>query len=224
MKTTRNIARSICTTLAMACLGVGWLAVTPAHAGLDAELRAMSDEQRYTLMKAFAYGAPYDLGYTLAAIAWQESQAGSVPVNITDPSFGPFHCRMDTVMRRVALTDTPYNRNRIAARLLNDFEFAASMAVAELQYWQRVRHGKWRRMVRSYNAGYNEDSKDAEAYVAKIIKKVKALRRSFRSQGDELQAHLRYLEAQFSREVIQPPFAPESPKVMTTALVSRTVM
>jgi len=224
MRMTKKIAKSVVATLAIACLWMAAVAVTPAWGGLDEELRSMTDAQRYTLMKAFAYGAPYDLGYTLAAIAWQESQAGSVPVNVDDPSFGPFHNKMDTVMRRVVMKDTQYNRNLIATRLLNDFEFAASMAVAELLYWDRVHHGKWRRMVRSYNAGYNHSSKSADSYVQNIIDKVKAIKRSFRHQGDELTAHLRYLEAQFSRELVQPPLATTAPGLMTTALASKVVM
>jgi len=224
MRMTKKIAKSVVATLISACLWMAAVPVTPAWAGLDEELRSMTDAQRYTLMKAFAYGAPYDLGYTLAAIAWQESQAGSVPVNVNDPSFGPFHNKMDTVMRRVVIKDTQYNRNRIATRLLNDFEFAASMAVAELSYWDRVHHGNWRRMVRSYNAGYNHSSKNADAYVGNIIQKVKAIKRSFRHQGDELSVHLRYLEAQFSRELIRPPLATAPPGLMTTALASKAVM
>jgi len=224
MRMTKKIANSAVATLIIACLWVAAVPVTPAWAGLDEELRSMTDAQRYTLMKAFAYGAPYDLGYTLAAIAWQESQAGSVPVNVNDPSFGPFHNKMDTVMRRVALKDTQYNRNRIATRLLNDFEFAASMAVAELLYWDRVHHGKWRRMIRSYNAGYNHSCKSADAYVQNIIDKVKAIKRSFRHQGAELTVHLRYLEAQFSREVTRPPLAKAVPGLMTTALTAKAVM
>jgi len=224
MTTTIEIAKSVVAALTIVCLWVTAVAVTPAWAGLDEELRSMTDAQRYTLMKAYAYGAPYDLGYTLAAIAWQESQAGTVPVNVNDPSFGPFHNKMDTVMRRVLLKDTEYNRNLIATRLLNDFEFAASMAVAELRYWDRVHHGKWRRMVRSYNAGYNHSSKSADAYVGHIIEKVKAIKRSFQHQGDELSAHLRYLQAQFSRALIQPPLAAAAPGLLTTALASKTVM
>jgi len=224
MRMTKKIAESVVATLIIACLWMAAAPVTPAWAGLDEELRSMTDAQRYTLMKAFAYGAPYDLGYTLAAIAWQESQAGSVPVNVNDPSFGPFHNKMDTVMRRVVMKDTQYNRNLVATRLLNDFEFAASMAVAELLYWDRVHHGKWRRMVRSYNAGYNHSSKRADAYVQNIIEKVKVIKRSFRHQGDELSVHLRYLEAQFSRELVRPPLATAAPGVMTTALASKAVM
>jgi hypothetical protein len=224
MRTISEIAKSVVATLTIACLWMAAVPVTPAWAGLDEELRSMTDAQRYTLMKAVAYGAPYDLGYTLAAIAWQESQAGSVPVNVNDPSFGPFHNKMDTVMRRVALKDTPYHRNLIATRLLNDFAFAASMAVAELLYWDRVHHGKWRRMVRSYNAGYNHSSKSADAYVGNIIEKVKAIKQSFRHQGNELRVHLRYLQAQFSRVPARPPVVTAAPALMTTALASKASM
>jgi hypothetical protein len=224
MRTTKQIAKLVVTTFAIACLWMAAAPATQAWAGLDEELRSMTDAQRYVLVKAFAYGEPYDLGYTLAAIAWQESQAGSVPVNVEDPSFGPFHNKMDTVMRRVVVKDTRYNRNRIAARLLNDFEFAASMAVAELRYWERVHHGRWRRVVRSYNAGYNHSSRAAEIYVKHIIAKVKALKRLFRRQGDELAPHLRYLQAQFSRTLVQPPVATAAPALMTTALASKVAM
>jgi hypothetical protein len=164
-------------------VGIVFAALTPAQAGPLQQLQTMTDAQHATLRKAFTYGEPYDLGYTLAAIAWQESHAGEVPVNISDPSFGPFHNRMDTVMKRVSLEDTSYNRNVIAAKLLNDFDFSAAMAVKELLFWRKVHHGRWRSMIRSYNAGYHYRCRAATAYVSGIIAKVNALKRAFDPDG-----------------------------------------
>jgi hypothetical protein len=194
-QTARNVMGRITATITI----VSAVFAAPAWAGLDQELHRMTDAQHQLLMRAIAYGAPYDLGYTLAAIAWQESRVGSVPVNITDPSFGPFHGKMDTVMKRVTVTDTAYNRNVIAAKLLKDFDFAAAMAVKELLFWKKVHHGNWRKMVRSYNAGYNYRSKSAARYAQHIANKVNAIKRSFGDDEEALDEHLRYLSARFYR-------------------------
>lgn len=191
----RNVVGRITATITIASVVIA----APAWAGVDQELHRMTDAQHQLLMRAITYGAPYDLGYTLAAIAWQESHVGTVPVNIADPSFGPFHGKMDTVMKRVSVTDTAYNRNVIAAKLLNDFDFAAGMAVKELLFWKKVHHGNWRKMVRSYNAGYNYRSATAARYAQHIANKVNAIKRSFGDDEDELDEHLRYLSARYYR-------------------------
>ncbi|MGD2063230.1 MAG: hypothetical protein PVF51_06565 [Nitrospirota bacterium] len=196
----------------------------PAWAGLDHELRQMSETQHQVLMRAIAYGAPHDLGYTLAAIAWQESHVGSVPVNITDPSFGPFHGKMDTVMSRAGVKDTAYNRNVIAAKLLSDFDFAASMAVRELLFWKKVHRGNWRKMVRSYNAGYNYRSKSATRYVQNIADKIRAIKRSFGSEGDALDEHLKYLKARYYRGVLPPIHGAGSGGLLTVNVTSNLGM
>ena len=122
MEPSKGTARAVMRRITATITFFSVVIAAPAWAGLDQELHQMTDAQHQLLMRAIAYGAPYDLGYTLAAIAWQESHVGSVPVNITDPSFGPFHGKMDTVMKRVSVIDTAYNRNVIAAKLLNDFD------------------------------------------------------------------------------------------------------
>jgi hypothetical protein len=197
MELSREIVRNVMGRITATITFFSVVIAAPAWAGLDQELHQMTDAQHQLLMRAIAYGAPYDLGYTLAAIAWQESHVGSVPVNITDPSFGPFHGKMDTVMKRVTVTDNAYNRNVIAAKLLSDFDFAAAMAVRELLFWKKVHHGNWRKMVRSYNAGYNYRSAAAAHYAQNIANKINAIKRSFGAEEEELDEHLRYFSARF---------------------------
>jgi hypothetical protein len=136
-----------------------------------------SYEQKLTIAKAYRYGEPYDLGYTMAAICIIESRAGDCMVNLKDPSFGPYHNLLSSVMRRKGLRNTPANQNMIAHKLMTDFKFASEMALQELLWWQNIyrdKPGSWSKMVMSYNAGcHYENGKNYLKKIRKIIKELK---------------------------------------------------
>lgn len=116
-------------------------------------LNRMSPLQQWTLLKSYEIGEPFDMGYSLAAIAWQESVAGLYPININDPSFGVHHILLDSAMKRSGMKDTSFNRNIMASSLL-DIEVSAEYAIMELQYWKKYHKGNWNRIWASYNAGH----------------------------------------------------------------------
>ena len=51
----------------------------------------LSSEQRYRLQWAYSYGEQYDLGWTMSAIAWHESNAGQYKINTKSNDYGVFH-------------------------------------------------------------------------------------------------------------------------------------
>lgn len=115
----------------------------------------LSLDQQEIILYAYNYGKAYNLGYTLAAIAWHESCAGEYRLNIADPSAGIYHALIPTVLRRYKmLSDNGFNRNVIASLLINDDEFASKVAIDELMYWEKTRNGNWKDMIKSYNKGF----------------------------------------------------------------------
>ena len=130
-------------------------------------------EQKLTIAKAYRYGEPYDLGYTMAAIAIVESRAGDCIINLNDPSFGVYHNLLSSVIKRKHLRNTKANQNMIAHKLLTDFSFSSQMCLEELQYWKRY-HKNWKKMIMSYNAGFKYQN--GRMYLKKIRKEIRFLR------------------------------------------------
>lgn len=120
-----------------------------------------SDDQKEIIAYAYNYGKKYNLGFTLAAIAWHESCAGEYRMNFADPSAGIYHALIPGVMKRYQmLKDTGFNRNVIGELLIRDDEFASKVAVDELLFWNKVRDGNWKDIIKSYNKGYSWEKND----------------------------------------------------------------
>lgn len=142
-----------------------------------------SDSQKEIIAYAYNYGKKYDLGFTLAAIAWHESCAGEYRMNFADPSAGIYHALIPGVIKRYQmLKDTGFNRNVIGELLIRDDEFASKVAIDELLFWNKVRNGKWKDIIKSYNKGYSWEKSErlnevAENYYQNIKLKKEILER-----------------------------------------------
>lgn len=142
-----------------------------------------SNAQKEIIAYAYNYGKQYSLGYTLAAIAWHESCAGEYRMNFADPSAGIYHALIPGVIRRYKmLKDTGFNRNVIGELLIRDDEFASKVAIDELLYWDKVRDGNWKDIVKSYNKGFSWEKSPrmntlAENYYKSIKEKKEILER-----------------------------------------------
>ena len=139
---------------------------------------SFNEDQKEIIAYAYNYGKKYDLGYTLAAIAWHESCAGEYRMNFADPSAGLYHALIPGVLRRYQmLKDNGFNRNVIGEMLVRDDEFASKVAIDELLYWDRVRNGNWKAMIKSYNKGFSwEKSASANKFAENYYQSVKQKR------------------------------------------------
>jgi len=145
------------------------------------KIDSLTTEQYNNLIWIYQQGKKYDLELSLTAIAWQESQFGKYPINLSDPSGGLFHNLLGSVCYRLNLAPNQWNQSRILERLISDKKFALQQAVAELYYWKnywKVRNKKylWKRMISSYNGGHKGNIK----YYKNIVKKVRYLKRYFK--------------------------------------------
>lgn len=153
-----------------------------AASNLETEYQKMSNKQKAVLKKSFNLGQPFDFGYTLAAIAWVESNAGKYMINIQDPSFGIYHNNINSVMgRHPDYKDTPFQRNKVAQMLIEDIDFSAAEALAELEYWKNI-HGskRWSKIWASYNGGFNYNGVKPTRYAKKIKKRISVLKKYIR--------------------------------------------
>lgn len=97
-------------------------------------------------------GKDSGLSYSLMAIAIKESAVSKYLVNVDTKDYGMYQANIKTVISRENATDTSWNRNVIAMRLITDFQFATRNAIDELSYWQKVHNNNWTKVWSSYNA------------------------------------------------------------------------
>ena len=133
-------------------------------------------KQKQVLQYSYEQGKPFNLGYTLAAIAWVESKAGKYRINLQDQSAGVYHCTIDQAIKRLPnLTDSNYDRNRIAQTLIDDDKLASAIAIEMLLEWKHIRPN-WSDVVASYHGGSNYRSNRAQNYLQLIRNRIEVLR------------------------------------------------
>ncbi|MEA3371032.1 MAG: hypothetical protein U9Q40_06795 [Campylobacterota bacterium] len=131
------------------------------------------------LHRTFELAEPYDLSYTMTAIAWQESNFGKYRVGRITPDYGVYQININTFKRRYFDELERYRvpDDRLIYLLTNDDDLGFIAAIAEITFWKSVRGNNWRAIWGSYNGGYNMN----EAYADAIAKKVRALEIYIRS-------------------------------------------
>ena len=144
---------------------------------LEVELEKLTEEQYQVMLGIMHYGDEYELGMTLAAIAWKESGFGKFNMNLGDGeygSFGPFHIRLDYAAKRHNKT-SDWSRSRLAERLLYDLEFATKEAANVLKSFKNKKCNYSCSLAR-YNGGYTAHKNSKALDYAKDVKKrVKAI-------------------------------------------------
>jgi hypothetical protein len=142
----------------------------------------MSDYQVYIMYKSYMWGLPFDMGYSMAAIAFAESSAGLYLDNPNDPSAGVHHILVWHVMDDLGIERTNENIEITMEMLASNFSLSAHYAIEVLSYWYNEHNGNWYNTWRSYNRGYynrNESARTASIrYANKINYLVKTIQRN----------------------------------------------
>ena len=155
----------------------------------------LNPDQKRIMKMVWEKAKPYNLQYTMVAIAYRESLLGKQMYNLKDGqlgSYGIFHNLVESVYERY-VTIKPKDKNveisiklALAKRLVDDFDFSFSQALAELKFWENLAKAKkvknvWRYMVIHYNGGYNGHLKQASIIyyknIVNIIRAIKILQR-----------------------------------------------
>lgn len=145
-----------------------------AKSDLTEEFLQMSDKQVEALTLAYNQG-----GYNLAAIAWQESQAGKFRIGINrnnSVDLGLFHMNSKSFLSRWYKEHpdkfrTPYYDNVVLSKILVDDAYASIYAQKEFDYWHKDRHRNIRDTIKSYNCGNNINRARCDKYLKKVNNK-----------------------------------------------------
>ncbi|ATN93446.1 hypothetical protein [Pseudoalteromonas phage J2-1_QLiu-2017] len=113
----------------------------------------LTEAQKERLTFSYYHGKPDDLGYTLAAIALQESQAGVYRVRFDKhPDLGLYHINSKNVDRILAL-DSYWAKQRAYSQVITDDALGAYMALKVLKEFIKQHNDSWSKAVISYNQG-----------------------------------------------------------------------
>ena len=135
-------------------------------------MEGLSPFQKEIAYNAYRSGYPYDLGYTMVAIAWKESRLGLYKVRYgtkeNDRSFGIYH----TVAMWKTKGLNAFEKGRWIQNIVENNAVSIQMGLSDLLYWKGRHNGDWAKMVGSYNGG-NIPNKE---YTKDVIGIMKSLR------------------------------------------------
>ncbi len=139
-------------------------------------LFALTQNQLTVLHKIMIKARPFDLSYTMGAIAWKESSLGKNLINLSSGDCGVFQVSAKT------LSTNQFKQNKICQRLILDFDFSFSVALERYKYFYNYYRSKglpkgvaWKRAICSYHAGWNW--RKGLPYYRAIVKDIRAIRR-----------------------------------------------
>ena len=134
----------------------------------------MTNEQKDNCKLAYDIAKPFDLGNTLAGIAYVESKCGLYKVNPLSGDYGLTQINLKTALNRLKLKNNFHNRNSLPTMLVTNDILAIELAILELIYWRDTsERTNWRHYVSSYNQGNVIKS---QAYVDKVAEAIKLLK------------------------------------------------
>lgn len=139
--------------------------------------------QKHTLHTMYQYGSPYELGYTLAALALVESSAGKFRLNVRTNDLGVLQINSLTAQNTLKV-EGHYNQLALHQELIYNDRLSAEIAIATLHHFRANRamtNQVWSEMVMSYNTGsqWRRDKamkKRAEVYLKKVTESVNILK------------------------------------------------
>ena len=137
----------------------------------------LSYNQRSTIAHSYSVGTRYDLGLTMAAIAWQESDGGRYQIGNND--YGIYQINIRYYLKHFGIKDHYYNRSKYATLLITDPESSEAYVIDKLIYLRNRHNGSYLKVWKHYN-GSNDK---ATAYSYRIRNRVRFLRTIFHKKG-----------------------------------------
>lgn len=144
--------------------------VQSTHAATCERYDSLSAKQKHNLQRAYLYGAPDNLGYTLAAIALQESNAGQWRVSFRTNDYGLMQINVTTAVNTMGVTNY-YRQMELIERIIHDDSLSLTIALSVLDHFRQGRqmtNDVWREMVMRYNVGWRSTNGRGEKYLQSV--------------------------------------------------------
>lgn len=151
-----------------------------AEFNTEINYNSLSKSQKKMLVTLYNYGKQFDLGYTIAAIAWKESNVGEYMLNINSRNnydCGMFQNNVKSVHSREGRKLTKYSADKTCQKLMVDINYALLHVTEELEYWKNLYPDDFMKIWTSYNKGFNNSKAYTDEYALDILLRVKILQK-----------------------------------------------
>ncbi len=136
-------------------------------------------EQMDVLYEAYVFGNSSNLGLSLSAQAWHESNAGvQLITGGNEQSYGLMHIYLKSFLVRYGIKNTKSNRAKYGTKLILDNQLNLKAGLDELLYWKgRFPNATWRTIIAHYNGGsiLEKSSLNYAIYVSARVKVLKEM-------------------------------------------------
>jgi len=132
----------------------------------------MYQEQRESIYQSYEAGVDYNLGYTLAAINWQESVGGVYQISMDYHDFGIYHINIKWYLRGEKIKDTMWNRSKYSTFILTHPKVSEIYVISKLQNILRSNGNNFYKTWWKYNGSkvYAKDIHDKVIFLKKVFK------------------------------------------------------
>lgn len=134
----------------------------------------LSVKEKESILKSFETGEKYNIGLTLAAINWQESNGGRYQISTDNKDFGLYHINLYWYFKEFKIPDNMWNRSKHATLLLTKPEVSEQYVISKINNLLSIHDGDKFKVWKSYNGSHN--------YAVDISEKVKFLKNVLHKQ------------------------------------------
>ena len=147
--------------------------VSIMYAGkLDKDWHSLSDQERQVIYNSYCVGKQYDIGLTLAAIAWHESKGGRWQIGTRSEDYGIYHINIYWYLREIKVPVNMWNKSKYATILMTNPEIAETYVITKLINL-KLAYKDWGKVWSRYNGS------DSRQYALDIRDKVIFLQKQF---------------------------------------------
>jgi len=139
-------------------------AVVTEQEKLAQEWKAMSTEEKNSIIKSYVAGLPYNLQLTLAAINWQESMGGRWQISTDHNDVGIYHVNLHWYFKEMKIKDTIWNRSKYTTMLITKPKVCEIYVISKLQNLLLANNNNYYKTWWRYNG--------SEEYAKHILEKV----------------------------------------------------
>lgn len=148
----------------------------------------LSKEQLNVIQEAYQQGKHQGNGLVLATLAFQESSAGMFLINHKTSDYGIYQGNYKTICVQAGVMHSTALCSLEIDKVVKDPVLAAQHALMTLDWWSNYYRGKqlsstYQLTIRSYNAGFNPNSKQADMYWKKYQDNFSIINKCIKFEG-----------------------------------------
>lgn len=122
------------------------------------DYNSLTDAQKTIIKNSYNIGAPYNLGYTLAALAIVETRAGDVKDSSNNRICGPHQIDVKVALEQLG---SKGDYKKLCKTVQSHSILSSHLALLNILYWKKHSKG-YKQMINRYNRGWKRTHHDLE--------------------------------------------------------------